>query len=574
MGDVLISTVVCGTGGGRRLTMHLLRPQPRPGAAAPALLFVHGGGWRTGSKDSGVARLFPFARRGYVCASVEYRLSSEAPWPAQIEDCKCAVRYLRAHAAELGLDPDRIGAWGPSAGGHLVAMLGLAPDRADLEGEGGWSEQSSRVQAVCDWYGPSDLPTIVEQPSTIDRAGDEYPEAQLLGGRIQDRPDRARAASPTSYVSGQEPPFLIVHGDQDTVVPYQQSQLLYDVLGSSDATLKTVHGAGHGGPQFDHPAALEAVAEFFDRHIGPAPWPAPDDARPRAVSPPPSITTIATRSWVDPSAAPPLTTYRTFASASVGQSVGYALYLPPGYEADRARRYPTIYWLHGRGGDPRRGGTFVRMLDEAIRAGIAPPAIAVLPTGGPCGWYCDWADGAWPVESAIVRDLIPHVDASYRTIPDRRARVIEGQSMGGFGSAHLGFKYPELFGAVSISAGALIDFAAPAAEPPDGRRLAALRSVWGGDPERFKAEDPSRLARANADRIRGRQRVRIFCGDQDRLLPHNARLHELLDELAIEHEYEVVPGAEHSYDSKLERLGGQHFGFFARALGERMPAPA
>jgi acetyl esterase/lipase len=226
MGDVLISTVVYGTGGGRGLTMHLLLPQPRPTGSAPGLLFVHGGAWRHGSKDVGVARLFPFARRGYVCASVEYRLSGEAPWPAQIEDCKCAVRYLRAHAAELGLDPDRIGAWGPSAGGHLVAMLGLAPDHPDLEGEGGWSEQSSRVQAVCDWFGPSNLPTIVDQPSTIDRDGDQYPEAWLLGARIQDNRDRARAASPTSYVSGQEPPFLIVHGDQDMVVPYQQRQLL------------------------------------------------------------------------------------------------------------------------------------------------------------------------------------------------------------------------------------------------------------------------------------------------------------------------------------------------------------
>jgi acetyl esterase/lipase len=564
MGDVLISTVVYGTGGQRPLTMHLLRPSPAPARPAPGLIWVHGGAFRHGSKDSGIGRLFPFARRGYVCASVEYRLSGEARWPAQIEDCKCAVRYLRAHAAELGLDPDRIGAWGPSAGGHLVAMLGVAPDRPELEGDGGWAGQSSRVQAVCNWYGPSDLPTMVEQPSSIDRRGAEYPESWLLGGRVQDHPDRARAASPTSYVAGGEPPFLIAHGDQDPVVPYQQSQLLYETLGSSDVTLQTVGGAGHGGPQFDHPALLDAVAAFFDRHLGPAPLPTPEDARPRAVSAPPTIGTAASRSWGSPETAPPLTSYRELESAAVGGPVGYALYLPPDYGSETGRRYPTIYWLHGRGGDPRRGGTFVRMLDEAIRAGIAPPAIAVLPTGGPCGWYCDWADGAWPIETAIVRELIPHVDARYRTIATREARVIEGQSMGGFGAAHLGFKYPELFGTVSISAGALVDFAADGA---DGRRLATLRSVWGGDPERFRADDPFTLLRANAERIRGRQAIRIFCGDQDRLLVQNARLHDLLNELDVAHEYEVVPGAEHSYDSKLERLGLSHFAFFARALG-------
>src|SRR5215207_5470184 len=171
MSDVLISTIEYGTGGGRPLTMHLLRPRERPDRLAPGLIWVHGGAFRHGSKDSGIAKLFSFARRGYVCASIEYRLSGEATWPAQIEDCKCAVRYLRAHAHELGLDPERIGAWGSSAGGHLVAMLGVAPDRPELEGRGGWAEHSSRVQAVCDAFGLADLLAVVEQPSSLDHNG-------------------------------------------------------------------------------------------------------------------------------------------------------------------------------------------------------------------------------------------------------------------------------------------------------------------------------------------------------------------------------------------------------------------
>ena len=562
MSDVLISTIDYGTGGGRPLTMHLLQARPSPDGRAPGLVWVHGGAFRHGSKDSGIAKLFPFARRGYVCASIEYRLSGEATWPAQIEDCKAAVRYLRAHADELGLDPARIGAWGASAGGHLVAMLGVAPDRPELEGRGGWVEHSSRVQAVCDFYGPADLLAMVDQPSALDHNDADSPEGRLLGGPVREQPDRARSASPATYTTGHEPPFLIVHGAEDMTVPYEQSQIMYRATGSGDAIFHTVVGAGHGGPTFEHPAVVRLVEEFFDRHLGPVPPPA--DATPRATPPAPRLVTVASRSWVNPDATPPLTTFETFESRAVGGPVGYALYRPPGYDDNPHARYPVIYWLHGMGGDPRRGGTFVRMLDEAIRAGIAPPAIAVLPNGGPAGFYCDWPNGEWPIETVIVDEMISHVDATYRTIAGREGRCIEGQSMGGFGAAHLGFKYPDLFGAISISAGALIDFAAES--PGAGRRPQVFMTVWGGDPDRFRADDPATLARANADRVRGRTAVRIFCGDQDSLLDRNTRFHQLLQELDIEHEYTIVPGAGHPYDEKIERLGLGHFAFFDGAF--------
>jgi endo-1,4-beta-xylanase len=139
--------------------------------------------------------------------------------------------------------------------------------------------------------------------------------------------------------------------------------------------------------------------------------------------------------------------------------------------------------------------------------------------------------------------------------------------MGGFGAAHLGFKYPELFGAVSMSAPALIDFAAG-----DASRGATFRAVWGAEPVRFQADDPMRLVRTNLDGIRGQQSIRIFCGDLDNLLPRSQAMHELFGELGIEHGYEVVPGAVHSYDSKLERLGVGHFAWFARSMGAA-PSP-
>jgi acetyl esterase/lipase len=565
MSDVLISTVEYGTGGGRPLTMHLLQAQNRPTGKAPALVWVHGGAFRHGSKDTGIAKLFPFARRGYVCASIEYRLSGEAIWPAQIEDVKCAVRYLRAHADELGLDPEQIGAWGASAGGHLVAMLGVAPDRPELEGSGGWAEHSSRVQAVCDYYGPADLLAMTEQSSALDHNEADSPEGLLLGGAVREHADRARSASPVSYATGDEPPFLIFHGAEDMTVPYDQSQAMYQAMGSGDATFHTVIGAGHGGPAFEHPAVVRHVEAFFDTHLGPVPLPYPPDATPRATPPAPSLVTVASRSWVNPDATPPLATFGTFQSKTVGGPVGYALYLPPGYDANAQARYPVIYWLHGMGGDPRRGGTFVRMLDEAIRTGIAPAAIAVLPNGGPAGFYCDWPNGAWPIETVIVDELIAHIDATYRTISTREGRCIEGQSMGGYGAAHLGFKYPDLFGTISISAGALIDFS-QGRPSDDVRRKRVFDTVWGGDAERCRADNPFELARANADRVRGRTLVRSFCGDQDSLQPLNDRFHELLLELGIEHEYTIVPGAAHPYDDKIERLGLPHFGFFQQAF--------
>lgn len=166
-----------------------------------------------------------------------------------------------------------------------------------------------------------------------------------------------------------------------------------------------------------------------------------------------------------------------------------------------------------------------------------------------------------------MNELIPHVDATYRTIGSRRTRIVEGQSMGGFGAGHLGFKYPELFGAVSLSAAALIDVATG-----DSACGATFNTVWAGDAARLRAEDSFALARRNADRIRGCQTIRLFGGDQDRLLQGSERLHALLDDLGVANALEVVPGAVHSYESKLERLGLSHFAWFARAL--RAPTPA
>jgi acetyl esterase/lipase len=240
----------------------------KAGEALPVIVWVHGGGWIGGSKTPCPAELL--VKRGYAVASVEYRFAPGARYPAQIEDCKAAVRWLRAHAEEYHLDQRRFGAWGASAGGHLVALLGTTGDVKELEGDLGNAGQSSRVQAVCDWFGPTDFTKIGEFPSQIKHYAPDSPEAKLLGGPVLENRDKAARANPITYVSKDDPPFLIMHGDKDPLVPLNQSELLRDALKKEgvEVTLHVVPGAGHG---FAGPEIARMVMEFFDRHLKPRP---------------------------------------------------------------------------------------------------------------------------------------------------------------------------------------------------------------------------------------------------------------------------------------------------------------
>jgi acetyl esterase/lipase len=217
----------------------------------------------------------PLLADGYAVASIEYRLSSQAIFPAQIHDCKAAVRFLRANAARYHLDPNCFGAWGSSAGGHLAALLGTSGGVKELEGSAGNLEQSSRVQCVCDWFGPADLTTIVAQSGPeikVPHDTADCPEAHLVGGPLGENLAKARLASPTTYVNKEAPPFLIMHGDRDDAIPLAQSQQLDAALRKAgvETTLIVIHGAGHGfgGPAaWARPDLSQPVKEFFDKHL-------------------------------------------------------------------------------------------------------------------------------------------------------------------------------------------------------------------------------------------------------------------------------------------------------------------
>jgi acetyl esterase/lipase len=239
-----------------------------PGATnpMPVIIWVHGGAWKGGSKENCPA--LRHLQRGYAVASLNYRLSQHAIFPAQIEDCKAAIRWLRAHAQEHNLDPDRFAAWGSSAGGHLVALLGTSGDVKSFDvGEN--LTFSSRVQAVVDFFGPTDFTQMsryAPKDGPFDHDAADSPESLLIGGAIQENKDKAAKANPITYVSREDPPFLIMHGDQDNLVPYQQSELLHKALQEAGVpvTLKIVAGAGHG---FGGPEINQQVMEFFEANL-------------------------------------------------------------------------------------------------------------------------------------------------------------------------------------------------------------------------------------------------------------------------------------------------------------------
>ena len=244
----------------QKLDLYLPSEQKDGAKPLPLLVWIHGGGWEAGSKDNPPA--LRFVPDGYALASINYRLSQHAVFPAQIEDCKAAIRWLRANAKQYNIDSDHIGVWGASAGGHLVALLGTTADVKEFD-VGGNLEQSSCVQCVCDFFGPTDFTHI---GNDLDKP--ESPVSKLLGGPVKEHKDLAAKASPVTYVSKNAAPCLIMHGDKDPLVPIHQSEELEADLKKAgvEVTFTVIAGAGHG---FGSKSAelAQPIKEFFDKHL-------------------------------------------------------------------------------------------------------------------------------------------------------------------------------------------------------------------------------------------------------------------------------------------------------------------
>ena len=264
----LDNDVVFGKGGTQDLHAEIAYPE-NAAKPMPAIIYIHGGGWIGGSYKH--TALLKIAKAGYFGASIEYRLSNVAKWPAQIQDCKLAVRWLRANAAKYNIDPNRIGAWGDSAGGHLVACLGTMADVKDYEGDGGYPGVSSAVQAVVDFYGPTDF----TRPDIYSPTAIKLTEG-LFGVPYEQNPALWKSGSPFFYVKAGDPPMLLVHGDADTLVPLAQSTVFDEALTKAGVPheLLVVKNGGHGfkpmpGTKIDPgwPDIDKAVFAFFDKYL-------------------------------------------------------------------------------------------------------------------------------------------------------------------------------------------------------------------------------------------------------------------------------------------------------------------
>ncbi|RNF41295.1 alpha/beta hydrolase [Planococcus salinus] len=244
----------------------------------PVIVAIHGGGFMQGDKTGAdIAPMIEGVNRGYAVVSVNYRLSNEALFPAAISDVKAAIRHVKANAEEYNLDAEKIAVWGGSAGGHLAALAGTSGDDDSLNGE--YTENihhSSEVQAVVDWYGQIDFLEIDAQfaesgitPKLGERSTDDSPESKYLGRNITEKVEEVKKANPETYITENDPAFLIQHGTADPNVPVQQSvdfaEKLKDVLGEEKVELTLFEGAVHGGEPFNSVENLEEVFDFLDR---------------------------------------------------------------------------------------------------------------------------------------------------------------------------------------------------------------------------------------------------------------------------------------------------------------------
>ncbi|MBL9144631.1 MAG: alpha/beta hydrolase [Verrucomicrobiaceae bacterium] len=260
-------------GGDEAQKLDIYVPEAPSDKPLPLIVHIHGGGWIGGSK-------FPcpvagMVLKGYAVASVEYRFSQKAKFPAQIQDCQAAIRWLRAHAKQYNFDTEHVGVVGGSAGGHLSALVGTSGGKKVFAPIGGHEEQSDKVQAVCDIFGPADFSTVVKQAAEDKNVKNIFefntpkdPYSSLIGTKLDDKP-KADAVSPVHYVSQDNPPFLILHGTHDTLVPYAQSVQLEAALKAQGVPvwLQTLPGSGHGGPAFGRPSVIQLTQNFFDKYL-------------------------------------------------------------------------------------------------------------------------------------------------------------------------------------------------------------------------------------------------------------------------------------------------------------------
>ena len=558
--------------GGLAIPAYVRKPQGE--GPFPVVVMLHGGSYRKGA-SAGMGRstrapVADFLRAGWAVYCTDYRPNDRISIePVETDD---AIEALKAVRKLPFIDPRRVGLWGASHGANVASRV-IA--RADLSGTILCAPAAMDLIEVkkVDGRGEPVVPILRRLIADMEaRHGAKAEE-------IEKDPARYGYSSAMTEIDKVRCPLLILNARDDDNSPVSIMELYVQKLRAADKQVETYfpQKGGHGfyvgrqdGPEYRE-ATKRSVAFFTERFQQKAPAPGEEEKRPGPEPQKPTLEQYGSLDWVDPDRTTPEgTSYKTFHSKTIDADVSYLVYLPPEYDKEPTTRYPVLYCLHASGGTPRRGATeVVRRVDQAIRAGRIDPLIMVFPNGlRGATMYCDSRDGQYPVETVLVKDLIPHVDASYRTVAAREGRAVDGFSMGGFGAAHLGFKYPELFGVISIQAPALLgpDLKSPL---PARAWSRLFPTALGGDLDYFRANDPFALVPKNADALRDRTVIRIVAHAEDEnwLAPRCDELHQLLMKHAIAHHFLCLTNVKsHSAGQVLDTLGDAGLMFFGSAF--------
>ncbi len=545
---------------------------PKGAGPFPAIVMLHGGSYRKGASAgmgrSNKAPVTAFLQAGWAVYCTDYRPNDRI----SIEEIETddTVEAIKAVRKLPFIDGRRVGLWGASHGANVSSRV-IA--RADLRGAILCAPAAMDLIEVKKADGRGEPVVPILRKLIADMEAKHGAKAE----EIEKDPNQYGYSSALTEIDKVRCPLLILNARDDDNSPVSIMELYVQKLRTAGKPVDTYFPpkGGHGfyvgrqdGPEYKE--GTERSVAFFTARFKDGPPPEPKK---------PALDQYGSLDWVDPErTAPKGTTYKTFHSQTLATDVSYLVYLPPGYEEDAMVRYPVLYSLHASGGTPARdaAGTVGRM-DAAIRAGRVAPLIMVFPNGlRGATMYCDTKDGKYPVESVLVKELIPHVDATYRTVAARQGRAVDGFSMGGFGAAHLGFKYPEVFGVVSIQAPPLLGPQLKARLP--ARAWSKLfPTAMGGDLDYFHANDPFVLAARNADALRDRSVIRIIAHDEDEhwLMPRCEELHQVLLKHGIAHQLLCLTNVKsHSPNQVNDTLGDAGLQFYAASFNHLSSRPA
>jgi endo-1,4-beta-xylanase len=552
--------------GGIAIPAYIRKPDgPGP---FPVVVMLHGGRYgKAATVGMGRTMRSPtadFIKEGWAVYSVDYRPTETMLEPVEIDDTIEAVKTVRKMPF---IDPSRIGFMGGSHGANVASRL---ISRVDARGA------VLCAPAAIDLIEVKKAPGRGEPIVPILKKLIADMEAKLGAPAEEIEKDPARYGYSSAFTEAAQArcPILIINGRNDDNSPPSVIETYVARLRAAGKPVETYlpdngpHGFYFGRP--DIPESKESTRRavaFFRRRFTPgvdATGQASDARKTTQYQ-------YGPMEWVDPDRTEPEgSRYRTFQSKTINGEVSYLVYLPPEYDRREIKRYPVLYELHASGGTPARDARgILTRLAPAIRDGRIPPMIVVFPNGlRGATMYSDSKDGAYPVETVIVKDLIPHIDATYRTIASRDARALDGFSMGGFGAAHLGFKYPELFGVVSIEAPPLLG--PELTQPLPSRAWSRLfPTAMGGDLDYFRANDPFALIPKNAHALRGHSVIRIVTHveDENWLAPQCEKLHRLLMEHTIPHQFFYLSNVKsHNRGQVLDSLGDSGLLFFGSAF--------